>query len=123
MDIQIGDIVTRDELSEYVGAGGDGCFLHSQNMVVAIAMNPEMNPDAPEVLLVGKGPRKELYAAALLKSGDFVPTFIKRAPHQWEYMGDFKAEKIDQDAEVIDKHAKRSDRNDIWGVLSLVAQP
>lgn len=30
MDIQRGDIFTRDELSEYVGAGGDGCFLHSQ---------------------------------------------------------------------------------------------
>ena len=122
MNIQIGDIVTRDELSKNVGAGGDGCFLHSQNKVVAIAMNPDKNPNAPEILLVGKGPRKELYASTLLKSGAFVPTFIKRAPHQWVYMGDFKAGKIDRDAEVIDRHAKRSGRGDIWGVLSLAAK-
>ena len=120
MKTQVGDILTRDELSNYVGAGGDSCFLHNQNIVVAIAMNPELNPDAPEILLVGKGPMKEKYAATLLTSEAYVPTFIKRASHQWEYMGVFKAAKIEHNREVIAEHSRRSGRNDIWGVLSLV---
>lgn len=122
MNLNVGDIFTRDQLSICVGAGGDSCFLHKQKTVVAIAMNPELNPDAPEILLVGKGPMKERYAAALLASGDVVPTFIKRDVNQWEYMGEFKAEKIEHDKDLISEHSKISRRNDIWGVMFLGSQ-
>ena len=119
MKLQIGDVLTRDELASHVGAGGDSCFLHKNNAVVAIAMNPGQNPDAPGILLVGKGPMKEKYAAALLAAGDHVPTFIKHGVNQWKYMGEFKATKIDQAKDSIAEHSKRSGRSDIWGILSL----
>jgi hypothetical protein len=120
MTLQIGDILTRDQLSHFVGAGGDSCFLHKQKAVVAIAMNPVLNPDAPEILLVGRGPMKERYAATLLASDDFVPTFVKCGVNQWEYVGEFKAEKIKRDKDLISEHSKRSGRYDIWGVLYLL---
>lgn len=122
MKLRIGDKVSRDDLSQYVGAGGDGCFLHRQNEVVAIAMDPEKNPEAPAILLVGKGPRKEKYAQVLLDSSTSVPTFVKKAVNQWEYFGNFKAEKLSHDKELIRTHSSRSGRNDIWGVMFLVIQ-
>ena len=122
MTLNIGDILTRDEVAQEVGAGGDSCFLHRSNIVVAIAMNPAKNPDAPGILLVGKGPRKERYAEVFLNAGNYVPTFIKRAVNQWEYMGDFKAVKIENDEKLIAEHASLSGRDDIWGVLFLAAK-
>ncbi len=117
--MNVEDIVTRQELSEYVGAGGDGCFIHTNNEVVGIAMNPRLNPDAPGILLVGKGPRREIYAVNFLEDGDYVPTFVKQGTDQWKYMGDFRAVRIDRSEATIAEQSQRSGRKDIWGVMYL----
>lgn len=122
MTLKIGDVLTRKELLCHVGAGGDSCFLHKGNVVVAIAMNPALNPNAPGILLVGKGVRKERYAAALLTARNYVPTFIKCGANRWEYTGEFKAIRIEQGRDLISEHSKRSGRTDIWGVMFLGEQ-
>ncbi|WP_027716497.1 hypothetical protein [Desulfuromonas sp. TF] len=119
MNLIVGDILTRKELADAVGAGGDSCLLHKNSVVVAIALNPDKNPDSPHVLLVGKGPHKERYARSFLDSAASVPTFIKKAADQWQYMGMFRGISLDHSPASIKAHAAKSGRRDIWGVLSL----
>jgi hypothetical protein len=119
MELTINEIVTRKKLAEVVGAGGDSCFLHKDCIVVAIAMDPNKNPDAPNILLVGQGPQKERYAELFRQSGGFVPTFVKEAVDQWRYVGRYRALTIENDPAVIKSHSQKSGRNNIWGVLSL----
>ena len=52
-----GQIYTRDEVVEMVGAGGDDYILTKNGKVQAITLNPEMNSKAPKVIIVGKGPK------------------------------------------------------------------
>ena len=54
--MKLGQIYTRDEVVEMVGAGDD-YILTKNGKVQAITLNPEMNPKAPEVVIVGKGPK------------------------------------------------------------------
>lgn len=119
MTLAIGDILSRKELAATVGAGGDSCLLHKGSVVVAIAMNPDKNPDAPNILLVGKGLHKERYAKALLGSVAYVPAFVKKGPDQWQYMGKFRGKCLDHSPTSITAHAVKSGRKDIWGVFSL----
>lgn len=119
MTLAIGDILRRKELAVAVGAGGDSCLLHKASVVVAIAMDPDKNPDAPNILLVGKGPHKERYATALLESAAYVPAFVKKSPDQWQYMGKVRGKGLDHSPASIAAHAAKSGRKDIWGVFSL----
>jgi len=119
MELTINKIMTRKKLEEIVGAGGDSCFLHKNCKVVAIAMDPNKNPDAPNILLVGKGPQKERYARLFHQSGEFVPTFVKKTVDQWKYVGRYRALSIEMKADVIKPHSQKSGRKDIWGILSL----
>jgi hypothetical protein len=122
MKLTINDIVTRKRLEEVVGAGGDSCFLHRDCTVVAIAMDPQKNPDAPHILLIGKGPQKERYAKLFQQAGTFVPTFVKEAVDQWKYVGKYRAINIENDIAVIKYNSHKSGRNDIWGVLNLESE-
>jgi len=54
--LKLGQIYTRDEVVEMVGAGDD-YILTNNGKVQAITLNPGMNPKAPEVVIVGKGPK------------------------------------------------------------------
>lgn len=119
MELTINKILTRKKLAENVGAGGDSCFLHKNNIVVAIAMDPNKNPDAPNILLVGKGSQKEHYAKLFHQSGKCVPTFVKKKVDQWKYVGRYRALSIETKADVIKPHSQKSGRKDIWGILSL----
>jgi hypothetical protein len=122
MALTIGAIITRKELTEYVGAGGDSCFLHKNGNVVAIAMDPKKNPNAPGILLVGRGPQKERFAVVIRQADIHVPTFVKEGVDRWKYVGKYKAFKIDNSPSEITPHAINSGRTDIWGVLSLESE-
>lgn len=122
MELTINKIMTRKKLAEVVGASGDSCFLHKNCIVVAIAMDPNKNPDAPNMLLVGRGPQKERYAKLFQQSGEFVPTFVKKTVDQWKYVGRYRALTIENAPAIIKTHSQKSGRNDIWGVLSLESE-
>lgn len=119
MDLTINDIMTRKKLEEVAGAGGDSCFLHKDRRVVAIAMDQNKNPDAPNILLVGIGPQKEHYAKLFLHSGEYVPTFVKVAIDKWKYVGKYRALTIENDPTIIKNYSRKTKRKDIWGVLRL----
>ena len=49
-----GQMYTLDEVVEMPGAGSDDYILAKNGKVQAITLNPETNPKAPEVVIVGQ---------------------------------------------------------------------
>jgi hypothetical protein len=58
----------------------------------AFALTPDYNPEAPRVILPGRGPIIEESAAALVDQRGPVPVYLKRAAGDWEYVGDYEVE-------------------------------
>ncbi len=117
--MKIGQIYTRDEVSEMVGAGGDDYILTKAGKVRAITLNPEMNPKAPDIVIVGKGPQVQKRAQLLSKSKESFPTFIKRRPNQWEYVGKYRAVEFKSDKQTIEIYRAHRKADSIYGILFL----
>jgi len=54
--------------------------------------DPDYNPEAPRVILPGRGRDIENSAAALIEQRGPIPVYIKRAPSDWQYVGDYEVE-------------------------------
>ena len=113
-----GQIYTRDEVVEMVGAGGDDYILTKNGKVQAITLNPEMNSKAQRQLLSGKGLRFKK-AHLLIESKKHYPTFIKCKPNQWEYVGKYKAIDFRSDNQTIESHKAHGKADSIYGILFL----
>ena len=112
---------TRHEISEKVGGGTQDCLSHSGGRVVAICMRKDKNPEAPKVLLVGKGPVKRKYSEILCTAqrNDAIPVFVKKASGGWEFQGNYKVEKASLDQNIIAEYERTSHRDDVQMVVYL----
>jgi|WetSurMetagenome_2_1015567.scaffolds.fasta_scaffold196578_2 hypothetical protein len=117
-----GNTYTRQDISAAVGGGVQDCISHSGGRVVAICMRPDMNPGAPHVLLVGKGPVKEHYGVILCteQTNDAVPGFTRQSTNFWQFEGNFKVESGSDKPATIENHKRRSGPNDIQMAIHLV---
>ncbi|HEY3278712.1 MAG TPA: hypothetical protein VGJ94_19015 [Syntrophorhabdaceae bacterium] len=113
---------TRIEIAEEVGGGGlQDCLVHSGGRVIAICMRKDMNPDAPDILLVGTGPDKQRYSKFLceFQLNDSIPIFTK-TDSGWKSHGYFKVKNFSVDANLIKKHESQSGRNDVKMVIEFM---
>ncbi len=110
--------LTTDELAKTL-AGGDSFIRTKGGEVKGLAVTTDKNPEAPDVIIVGKGPRKISNAKLFLESGLFVPVYIKQAVNSWKYLGSYKADSYLQDMETIEKYRKDRQIENIDGILFL----
>jgi hypothetical protein len=110
---------TRREIGARVGGDLQSYLPNVGGRVAAACLDPNLNPDAPAVILPGIGPRIEGAADLLLAQGAPVPTFLKRGTNEWEYVGEFRAEHGSRDASELTTHARRSGRSDITRVIHM----
>jgi hypothetical protein len=108
-----GTLYTRDKIHELVGGSIQWYLPTVDGQVVCACLTPEANPDAPRIILAGEG--------EVIEQRRAVPTFIKRGPREWEYVGNFKAESCSRDPEEIAAQARRSGRNNISMVIHMTA--
>jgi hypothetical protein len=109
-------LYTRPEIRRLVGGGGVMDYLPSKkNEILAGCFRTDYNPKAPDVVLVGKGPRIEGAAERLMEQGTPIPVFLKRHFNEWEYVGHWRATKLDRDQETIARHSPNASR--VSGVL------
>ena len=81
---------TRDEIHAKVG-GSKQSYLPTKNgSVVAACLTRELNPQAPRVILCGRGARIEPAGELLSKQPYAIPVFLKRNVNRWEYQGLFR---------------------------------
>lgn len=112
--------LSNKELSEKY-AGGDHFIRTKAGQVKVLAIRPDWNPRAPEIIVVGAGPRRERNTELLLNSGNAVPTYIKRDTDKWEYVGDYQATAYRTDTKTIEAHRDNRPRNEVAGILFMKA--
>jgi hypothetical protein len=77
------------------------------------------NPDAPDVVLSGKGDKIEASAELLAKQVEPIPVFLKDGPNRWRYVGEYRCVGLSRDKAEIDALAKKAGRDDVTCVLRL----
>jgi hypothetical protein len=88
-------------------------------MVVGLALRPDLNPAAPGVVLVGRGPRIVAAAALFHKQGNAVPTFIKDGTNDWRFVGRYRAARLSRAARDIAAHGASRPVGSVAAVLFL----
>jgi hypothetical protein len=100
-------------------AGGDDYIRTKDGEVKGLALRLDLNEGAPEVIVVGKGPRIEHRARLLLDTPHAVPTYVKRGTNAWEYLGEYRATAYRTDRSVIDQYRGERSAGDVAGILFL----
>ncbi len=114
-----GATYTRRQIHDAVGGDLQSYLPHVGGHVVAACLRLDKNPDAPKVILPGRGSRIERSAEQLVADRQPVPAFIKRDTDRWEYVGDYVAAGLTRGADEIAAEARRSGRDDISCVVHL----
>lgn len=118
---QLGSFYTREEIHEALGGGVVEYLPHKDGKVVCGCVTTDANPDAPDIILPGRGPEIQHWAEVFRHQAEPVPIFVKRAEKRWEYVGDYRVERWSEDESEIASHSLRSGRSDITSVLVLTA--
>jgi len=111
-------ILTTQQLAKAT-AGGDDYIRTLGNKVLGLALRLDLNPEAPEIIAFGDGPRIVSRAKLLLAAGVAVPAYVKRDVNAWEYLGDYRATAIRSDAQTIERYSANREGERIAGVLFL----
>jgi hypothetical protein len=120
MEFIPGHLYTRREITDSFGGGVQDYLPHKDGRIVCACLTTDHNPDAPEIVLVGIGPDIKRSAEIFAEQGDYVPTFVKRAPHAWQYKGQYRVRTHSTDREQISRWETVSGRkSDISMLLFL----
>jgi hypothetical protein len=110
-------LYTRQEIAAALCGDEQSYLPHHQGRVVCACLVREFNPDAPAVILPGLGPDIVQWAEVFAGQREFVPVFIKRATHAWQYVGNYHVAQRCQDQDQIARWGEVSNRA---GDLSMV---
>lgn len=122
MPFDIGTRYTRDEIHDAVGGGSRVSYLPNRDGVILCAcLTLEANPDAPYVILPGKGREIERSSDILCRRNRdrAIPVFIKRNSNQWEFVGNFIVDRDSTSQNEISMHARRANRTDVTRVVHM----
>jgi hypothetical protein len=111
-------VVTTAKLAQEL-AGGDSYIRTKDGKVLGLAVDPRKNPDAPAIIVVGKGPLIESRAALFMGCGHAVPVYVKEGTNAWRWEGRFAAVAYKKDAETIGRHRGSRRLSEIAGILFL----
>jgi hypothetical protein len=110
--------ITTAELAQRT-AGGDNYIRTKDGEVKGLALRLDLNEQAPDIVVVGKGPRIEARAKLFLNSGASVPTYVKRGTNAWELIGQYRATAYRTNATTIRTHASDRPQGKVAGILFL----
>lgn len=110
--------ITTAELKKAT-AGGDSYIRTKDNEVRGLALKKELNPKAPDIVLVGRGPHIQKSAELFAEQGRAVPTYIKNDVNDWEFVGHYRALALSRKASDIETHGSSRPTNSVAAVLFL----
>jgi hypothetical protein len=113
----VNHLYTRQEIAAVLGGDTQSYLPNHDGRVVCACVVPKLNPDAPAVILSGKGPKVVKWGKVFASQQEFVPLFLKRATNAWQYLGNYRVVECSLDAEQISRWAEVSNR---VGCLSMV---
>ncbi len=114
-----GKLYTRNEIHDLLGGGPQGYLPHKNGRVVAGCLGSKMNPEAPDVVLVGSGPQTVHWAKVFCEQDYPVPVFVKQQPNEWKHVGEYKVEDWTEDPADLQEYGEKAGRTGITRVLFL----
>ncbi|MFC2992975.1 DUF3883 domain-containing protein [Halomonas tibetensis] len=103
-------------------AGSDSFIRTKNGEVKGLAVTTRDNPEAPEIIVVGKGPQIEARAELFLKSETTVPLYIKQGTNAWAYRSEYRATYFSRDPAVIEQYRRHRSLEDLAGILFLAEE-
>jgi len=103
-DFACGQTYTRGEIRQALGGDLSSSLPHRDGRVVCGCFRPDLNPDAPDVILSGRGPGIERWARVFATQREFIPCFVKADTNAWEYVGRFCVRRVISD--VVERKAR-----------------
>jgi len=100
---------------------GHGYLRFENGRVVCANLKPELNPDAPEVILVGQGPLREKWARMLCSQDPNIAfeVYLKQATNRWKYEGEFVVKIWSEAPDEIRRQEAKANRHDVIRVINL----
>jgi len=121
MSLVKGHRYTWSEIVEKAGADGSPPYylLHRDGAVVAGCFTLELNPEAPLVVLAGKGPHLSELADTFCAQKGSIPVCVKSGLGEWLCCGDYKLVRSSTDPAEIARHAVEARQPDVYKLLFL----
>src|SRR5215207_9948527 len=117
---KLGEYYSREEISRMFGGSSWTYLPRDRGDVVRGCFRPDLNPKAPEEVLVGHGKLRVASAKRLVAQNKPIPIFIQRGSKQWEYIGYYRGENYsDVPSEVAQKARAANLHGQVAGVLYL----
>jgi hypothetical protein len=113
---------TREGIHQALGGSKEEYLPTKSGRVVCGAFRPDANPDAPLIILPGFGPKIEAAAELFSAQQSAVPIFLKRGTNKWQYVGDFRVQRLSKDPQDITQHEKRANRRETVSMILYLAR-
>lgn len=102
---------TRSFIHEAVGGGSLQSYLPDRyGKVLCACLSPDMNANAPNVILVGDHIGVLRCGKMLSKQKGAIPVFIKHGVNDWRYAGMYEVERSTVAGEVVSRHTVEAGR-------------
>ncbi len=112
-----GQSYTRDQIHEEIGGELVSYLPESGGRVVCACLDPQLDPQAPRVILPGNGPGIMRKADKLMRQLEPVHVFLKRGTGDWVYRGEWVTLEFTKARDVIREHASLVGRTDVTSVI------
>lgn len=86
----IGHAYTRREIHDRIGGSTRACLPTRDGRVVAACLLRSLNPQAPQVVLCGRGTHNTPAGEMLAAQDGSIPMFTKLAANRWLFEGAFE---------------------------------
>lgn len=110
---------TRHQIHNVLGGSRQSYLPTADGRVLCACLRSDINPEAPDVVLVGKGKNIQHAGAILASQREPIPIFVKRASNAWTYHGLFRVRHSSQRPADIRQHAPAALRSNITRVIFL----
>lgn len=112
---------TREEIAAELGGSAIEYLPRVGGKVVCACLRPDLNPDAPQIILAGFGLQVEESAKALCEQPrKAMPVFVKQQTNAWKYVGDFTFDRFSTEPEEIRKQETLSGRSGRDGISRII---
>jgi hypothetical protein len=105
---EIGQVYTAGEIAAKLGGSPMPCLPTVNNKVVCGRFIREINPEAPDVILIGDGPKMLKNAKRLCEQKEAIPVFLKKSANDtgFRYIGYYKGKDWSDDPRKIADHPR-----------------
>jgi hypothetical protein len=119
-----GKSYTREEIHAVVGGNKHSYLPRKKGKVVAACLRPDLNPDAPHIILCNSCPPERTAGEQLARQGGVIPVFLKENTSSWKFQGLFRVVGSETHPEACAPYAARSawTKGQIKQVLKLEQQ-